>query len=126
MYNQNQKQILEYAKTLKEAGLPPGVLMIDEGWAPDYGDYDFCARKFSDPKKMVDELHEMGFKVMLWVTPLISPDSDCYRELRNTNYLIKNSDGKLAVREWWNGFSAVLDLSNPEVCDWFDGKLQNR
>ena len=125
MYNQNQKQILEYAKTLKEAGLPTGVLMIDEGWAPDYGDYEFCARKFSDPKKMVDELHEMGFKVMLWVTPLISPDSDCYRELRNTNYLIKNSDGKLAVREWWNGFSAVLDLSNPEVCDWFDGKLQN-
>ena len=47
MYNQNQKQILEYAKTLKDAGLPSGVLMIDEGWAPDYGDYDFCARKFS-------------------------------------------------------------------------------
>ena len=123
MYNQNQKQILEYAKTLKDAGLPSGVLMIDEGWAPDYGDYEFCARKFSDPKKMVDELHEMGFKVMLWVTPLISPDSDCFRELRHTNYLIKDKDGKIAVREWWNGFSAVLDLSNPEVCDWLDEKL---
>lgn len=123
MYNQNQKQILEYAKTLKDAGLPAGVLMIDEGWAPDYGDYEFCARKFSDPKKMVDELHEMGFKVMLWVTPLISPDSDCFRDLRQTNYLIKDNNGKFAVREWWNGFSAVLDLSNPEACDWLDGKL---
>ena len=28
MYNQNQKQVLEYAKTLKDAGLPSGVLMI--------------------------------------------------------------------------------------------------
>ena len=123
MYNQNQEQILEYARTLTQAGMPPGILMIDEGWAPDYGDYEFCARKFFDPKKMVDELHKMGFKVMLWVTPLISPDSDCFRELRQTNYLIKDIDGKIAVREWWNGFSAVLDLSNPEVCNWLDEKL---
>lgn len=124
MYNQNEKQILEYAHSLVDEGMEPGILMIDEGWAPDYGDYDFCARKFQNPKKMVDELHSLGFKVMLWITPHISPDSDCYRAIKNTDYLIRDKDGKVAVREWWNGFSCILDLTNPKACEWFYGKLK--
>ena len=123
MYNQNQKQILEYAHSFVDAGMEPGILMIDEGWAPDYGDFDFCRRKFEDPKTMIDELHSMGFKVMLWITAHISPDSDCFRELRNTDYLIKDSDGKIAIREWWNGYSCILDLTNPESAGWFKAKL---
>ena len=124
MYHQNQKQILEYAHSLVDAGMEPGVLMIDEGWAPDYGDYDFCARKFENPKAMVQELHDLGFRVMLWVVPYISPDSDCFRELRDTDYLVKDKNGKFALREWWNGYSCVLDLSNPNACKWFKEKLQ--
>ena len=124
MYNQNQKQILEYAHSLVDARMSPGVLMIDEGWAPDYGDYDFCARKFEDPKAMIDELHELGFKVMLWVVPIISPDSNCFRSLRDTDYLLKDKDGKFAIREWWNGYSCVLDLTNPKACEWFKSKLK--
>ena len=124
MYNQNQKHILEYAASLKGAGMKSGVLMIDEGWAPDYGDYDFCKRKFDDPKAMVDKLHDMGFKVMLWVVPFISPDSDCYRSLRDTDYLVRDKDGTEAVRKWWNGYSCILDLSNPDACEWFRSRLE--
>ncbi len=123
MYNQNEAQILEYAESLLETGIAPGVLMIDEGWAPDYGDFDFCARKFKDPKGMVGKLHDMGFYVMLWVVPFISPDSNCYRKLRDTDYLVRDRDGEFAVRKWWNGYSCVLDLSNPKACEWFKGKL---
>ncbi len=124
MYNQNQKQILEYAHSLSDAGMPAGVLMIDEGWSPDYGIYDFDKAKFDNPKAMIDELHEMGFSVMLWVTPLISPDSNCYRELRDTDIIIKDENGKPAVRSWWNGYSCVLDFTNPKTCEWFGEKLE--
>lgn len=123
MYNQNEKDILNYAQSLLNEGMKSGILMIDEGWASDYGDFDFCCKKFKNPVLMVEKLHSMGFKVMLWVTPHISPDSDCFRELRNTDFLVRDSDGKIAVREWWNGYSCILDLSNPKACDWFRGKL---
>lgn len=122
-YNQNEKDILNYAKTLVNEGMKSGILMIDEGWAPDYGDFDFCKRKFENPKEMIEKLHDMGFKVMLWVTPHISPDSDCFRELRDTDFLVRDSDNKIAVREWWNGYSCILDLSNPNACAWFKKKL---
>ncbi len=126
MYDQNQKQILEYARTLIDGGMKPGVLMIDEGWAPDYGTYEFAYEKFDDPKAMVDELHAMGFSVMLWVTPMISPDSHCFRELRDNapDILLHDKNGEFAIRKWWNGYSCVLDLSNPKAQEWYEEKLQ--
>ena len=34
-YNQNEKDILSYAKSMLDNGLPPGVLMIDDTWQAD-------------------------------------------------------------------------------------------
>ena len=62
-------------------GYKPGNLIIDEGWQQDYGMWSFDTGKFPNAKAMVDELHNMGFKVMLWVVPYISPDCNAYREL---------------------------------------------
>ena len=125
MYNQNQKQILEYARSIVEKGMKPGILMIDEGWSEDYGVYDFYPGRFEDPKAMIEELHELGFSVMLWVTPHISPDSNTFRALRDTDILLRDKEGKFVIREWWNGFSCVLDLSNLKAVDWFHGKLKS-
>lgn len=124
MYNQNEEQIIEYAENIVSSGLHPGIIMIDEGWSEDYGVFDFYPGRFKNPKKMIDRLHDMGFKVMLWVTPNISPDSNAYRELRDTDYLLKNKDGSFAIREWWNGYSCVIDLTNPKAYEWFKTKLQ--
>lgn len=123
MYNQNEEDILRYAQEITDNGLPPGILMIDEGWANDYGIYDFSCERFKNPRGMVDKLHSMGFTVMLWVVPLISPDSNTFRELRDTDILLRDKDGEIAVRKWWNGYSCVLDLSNPRAVKWFCDKL---
>lgn len=123
MYNQNEKQILEYAHSIVDNGMTPGILMIDEGWSEDYGVFDFYPGRFENPKKMVEELHSLGFTVMLWITPQISPDSNAFRELRDTDMLIKDENNNHAIRKWWNGYSCVLDLSNPKTVEWFKGKL---
>lgn len=125
MYNQNQADILKYAEGIKSNGFPAGVIMIDDNWQKYYGNYEFKPDKFPDPKAMVDKLHADGFKVMLWVCPFVSPDSPEYRDLAARGYLIKNKTTKRpAVTEWWNGFSACYDMTNPEVVDYVMGKLQ--
>ena len=55
--------------------------MIDDTWQYGYGVWEFDPRKFSNPKQLCDELHSMGFKIMLWVCPFVSMDSPGYREL---------------------------------------------
>lgn len=124
-YNQNQRDIISYARSLLDGGMDGGVFMIDEGWAPEYGDFDFDGRKFSDPKAMVKELHGMGFKVMLWVTPYISPDGYAFREIMKADerMLLHDGEGNLALRKWWNGYSCVLDLTYAGACEWYKAKL---
>jgi len=81
-YNQNQVDVLKYARGIIDHGFPPGVLMIDDTWQEDYSLWKFHPGRFPNPKAMVDSLHEMGFKVMLWICPFVSADQAMiYRRL---------------------------------------------
>lgn len=117
MYNQNQKDIINYAHKAVENGFPTGVFMVDDNWQRYYGNYDFKSEKFPDAKAMTDELHKMGFKVMLWVAPYITADSPEFRSLEEKGYLLKNKNGGTAIVRWWNGCSACYDMTNPEAVE---------
>ena len=134
MYDQNEKDILEYAEAIIANGYPPGVLMIDDNWQEDYGTWEFSARRFSDPKGMMNKLHAMGFKVMLWICPFISADSADFRYLaqegmvfldpqKTQDILWANTRNKAAIVRWWNGASAQIDLGNPRAMAWFQDRL---
>jgi alpha-glucosidase len=101
--------------------------MIDDNWQEDYGTWKFKAEKFNDPRGMIEKLHEMGFKVMLWVCPFVSPDSPVYRALAAEGFLIRENteEGEPAMIRWWNGVSAVLDLTHPGAEEWFHQQLRH-
>jgi alpha-glucosidase (family GH31 glycosyl hydrolase) len=125
-YNQNEEDILNYAQSIIDNGFPPGVIMIDDNWQEDYGNWEFKAAKFNDPKKMIDKLHKLGFKVMLWVCPFVSADSPNYRLLEQKNAFLMEDDEERrpAIIRWWNGASALLDFSNPAAEKWFKDQLK--
>ena len=143
-YHQNEKEILAYAKSMIDHGLPPGIFMIDDTWQHGYGEWYFDMRRFTDPKGMVDSLHGMGYKVLLWMCPFVSMDTPAYRRIAwGSNpddvkgYPVKggflgNKDGRIhnyykniepAVVEWWNGKSALLDFTHPNAVAWFTEQL---
>jgi len=132
-YNQNQADVLKYARGIIDHGFPPGVLMIDDTWQEDYGLWKFHPGRFPNPKEMVEKLHAMGFKVMLWVCPFVSADQAMiYNELKESKaFLLERktekdnweSQSKPLMVEWWNGQSAVLDFSNPAAVKWFKRQL---
>lgn len=122
MYWQSQEKILSYAESIRENGGTGKILFIDCGWQKDYGEWEFNER-FPNPESMTDRLHELGFKVILWVVPFVSPDSLAYRELKEEGLLITNPDGKPFLSEWWDGYSAVIDLSSPKGKKWLNDKL---
>ncbi len=120
---QNQKDILTYARSIIQNGLLPGTLMIDDGWSNNYGDWKFNKANFEDAESMIKELHDLGFKIMLWLCPFVSSDTVVFRELSDRGFLIKNNDGSTYITNWWNGYSAVLDFEIPAVRDWFKAQL---
>lgn len=120
-----QEKVLAYVRDLLDGGMPPGLVIIDDNWARNHGELQFDAGRFPDPRGMCEQLHEWGCRVMLWLVPFISPDSAVFRQLREKGLLLRGADGKVAIREWWNGFSALLDLSNPNTLDWVENRLRD-
>lgn len=134
-YDQNEDDILKYAQAIIDNGYPPGVLMIDDNWQENYGTWKFSTKRFKDPKGMIDKLHKLGFKVMVWVCPFVTADSENFRKLAKEGMLLLDTDktqdilwantkNKAAIIRWWNGASACLDLSNPKAQGWFEKELQ--
>ncbi|MGO4373843.1 glycoside hydrolase family 31 protein, partial [Paenibacillus sp. MCAF20] len=122
-YEPTQDKLLHYARSIIEHGFPPGVLIIDDNWMQDYGTWDFEKHRFPDPAGMIRDLHELGFKIMLWVCPYVSPDSITFRQLRDQGNLMKHADGTPVLRRWWNGYSAVVDYTSEEGSAWFKQQL---
>lgn len=125
MYNQNQEGVLNYARGILENGLPAGIIMIDDTWQEDYGKWYFHPGRFHDPKAMCEKLHRMGFKVMLWICPFVSMDQyQICREINSFKGFLMTPDGTAPYPvRWWNGTSAVLDLTNPKTVEWFNSEL---
>ena len=132
-YNQNQADVLKYAQAILTNGFEPGVLMIDDTWQEDYGKWNFHPGRFQDPKAMMDQLHRMGFKVMLWVCPFVSADQTMILKklMKSKALLMQQKPDKLtwikatdpAMIKWWNGYSALLDFTNPAAVQWFNDQL---
>lgn len=134
IYNQNQQDILKYAHDIIDNGFPAGVLMIDDNWAPYYGKFEFRKDRFPDARAMIDELHSLGFKVMLWVCPFISPDTEESRSLLKRKLVLMKKEENIrswqeaqmpAIVNWWNGYSMLMDFSNPEAVNWFNDQLKH-
>lgn len=126
-YGVNEEKVLQYANGIIENGFKPGILMIDDSWQTDYGVWEFNRANFKNPKGMITKLHEMGFKIMLWVCPFISPDSELFREILSKGYLIKDASNprKPKIIEWWDGFSGCIDFTNQEAMAWFTNCLKD-
>ena len=131
-YNQNQKDILDYAKSMLVNGVPAGVLMIDDTWQAGYGDWRFEPSRFPDPKALMDDLHGLGFKVMLWVCPYVGMDLPAFRRIAwgmnpadvrgypaKGGFLSNVGSSEPKACRWWNGYSAFLDFSHPNANAWF-------
>lgn len=122
-YTPTQQGVLGYVRGLLDAGFPPGVVMIDDRWSKDYGVWQFDPGAFPDPAGMISTLHDWGCRVMLWLVPFISPDSATRRDLQARGLLVRRPDGRVAIRTWWNGDSAILDVTNPDAVAWLTGEL---
>ena len=132
-----QEKVLQYAREILGNGMPAGVLMIDDFWYKNNGIWEWDLSVFPDPKAMVDQLHAWGFQVVVWVSPWVTADTRRYQQLAASRYLLFEAgqptsdeaqvDGQLeespVVQRWWNGASAVLDLSNPDAFMWFQSEL---
>lgn len=123
--NPTQEKVLKYAQAILDAGMPPGVLVIDDWWHRNNGSWRFDAETFPDPKSMVERLHRQGFLVMLWITDYVTPDTREFLFLKEKGFIFASEKKVPLIERWWNGYGAILDLSNPGAFAWMQEQMDN-
>ena len=121
----SEDNILQYASEIVEHGFSNSQLEIDDIFSTRYGDFDFDPIKFTDPKRMINKLKELGFRVTVWITPFANEDSVAFKEgLEEGYWLLDMAGEKPALVNWWRGVGAILDVEKPEAVDWYLGRLE--
>ena len=117
-YNAEQ-QVRDVAAKLRENRIPCDVLHLDTGWfETDWQcDYEFSKTRFTDPRKMLADLKNDGFRVSCWQLPYFVPKNKLFPELLEQNLVVRDAKGNLPYED------AVLDFSNPKAVEWYQGKL---
>jgi alpha-D-xyloside xylohydrolase len=115
----SEEETREVAKKLREHRIPSDVIHLDTDWTevPHRCDFEFSPSRFPDPAKMLSDLKEDGFRVSLWQLPYFNPKNDLHGEAVEKGYAVLSAYGKPPVDD------AVIDLSNPEAVEWYQGKL---
>lgn len=120
-----QADVEAFAAEIVARRLPRSVMEVDDRWSVKYGDLEFDAAKFPHPKAMCDKLHAMGFLVTLWIIPFANIDSEAVTAPATRRFFVKTQGGDVGEFNWWQPTRvAALDVTNPEACAWFLGRLK--
>ena len=106
MVGNGEKMISDYVDAIVANGIPCGVFMIDDGWAPTnrYGDAAFNTKLFPNMKGLLKKIHEKGFKTLLWTTPYIARDCEFYAEgVKKNLFVLNRANGKPAGLTYYPG-----------------------
>ena len=119
----SQERILSMARAIREHGYPSSVLTIDDRWESVFGELRFSA-DFPAPGEMIKELHTLGFRVLLWVTPFVNCEAATFPLLAERGWLAPRKDGSgPALFQWWGGRAGIVDLTLPAARNWYRDQL---
>ena len=113
-FMQNQQELLAYAERLLQEGFPKGILLVSDGWRSTSREYDFDRAFYPKPKEMIERLHEMGFKVMLTITPYASSFGRTYISDLKQGWFIRNAEKKPMILENEGGYSVCYDITQAD------------
>jgi alpha-glucosidase len=113
--------VREIAAGFRDRNIPCDAIYLDIDYLDGYRCFTWDAKAFPNPKKLVDDLLEMGFQTVTMIDPGIKEDPNyaVYREGLEHNMFIRTVDGVVAKAPVWPGFCAFPDYTNPDVRAWW-------
>ncbi|MDY6986377.1 MAG: glycoside hydrolase family 31 protein [Candidatus Thermoplasmatota archaeon] len=116
-----QERIMEIAERFREEEIPTDTIYLDIHYHEDYKPFTWDREKFPDPKAMIDELHNMGFRVITIVDPAIKVEHgyEPYEEGTINNYFLMLENGSVYRDYMWPGLCVWPDFTREEVRAWW-------
>ncbi|MGJ8737301.1 glycoside hydrolase family 31 protein [Zobellia laminariae] len=116
-----ESNVKEIAKKFRDLKIPCDALYLDIDYMDGFRCFTWDKKKFPEPKRMIDELYEDGFKTVVMIDPGIKVDKDywIYQEAVENDYFCKRADGPRMKGKVWPGECNFPDFTNPAVREWW-------
>ncbi|WP_255557850.1 glycoside hydrolase family 31 protein [Flavobacterium taihuense] len=118
----SETQAREIAAEFRKRKIPCDIIYQDIGWVEGLQDFDWKKSNYQNPKQMVKELGDQGFKMIISQDPVISQtNKKQWEEANSKGYFAKDiRSGKSYDMPWpWGGNCGVVDFTKPDVADWW-------
>ena len=116
-----ESNVKEIAKGFREQKIPCDAIYLDIDYMDGFRCFTWDKKLFPDPKRMIKELEEDGFKTVVMIDPGIKIDREywIYKEALEKGYFCRRGDGPLMTGKVWPGECHFPDFTNPEVREWW-------
>lgn len=116
-----ESKVKEIANTFRELKIPCDAIYLDIDYMEGFRCFTWSKDYFPDPKRMVKELSDQGFKTIVIIDPGIKIDNDywVFKEGLEKDYFCKRADGPYMKGKVWPGECYFPDFTNPEVREWW-------
>lgn len=128
-YYRDAEEILGVAREVRRRGLPVETITFDgRAWQDTDTRFAFewCPRRYPDPRPVLAELKALGFRICVWEYPLISVRNPWFAELAGRGWLIRDRRTGEAYRYRWDPEpfgpvltplpeSGLLDFTHPDA-----------
>lgn len=116
-----ESRVKEIAQKFRELKIPCDGIYLDIDYMEGFRCFTWNKEYFPDPKRMVKELSDDGFKTIVIIDPgiKIDEDYDIYKQGLEKDYFCKRADGPHMIGKVWPGECVFPDYTNPAVRDWW-------
>ena len=116
-----ESNVKALASKFRDLKIPCDALYLDIDYMDGFRCFTWDKKKFPDPKRMIEELNEDGFKTVVMIDPGIKIDKDywVYQEAMKNDYFCKRGDGPYMRGKVWPGECHFPDFTNPAVREWW-------
>ena len=118
-----ETKVKEICEGFRERKIPCDSIYLDIDYMDGFRCFTWNKVYFPDPKRMIKELADQGFKTIVIIDPGIKIDDNywVYNEGLQKGYFCKRMDGPLMKGKVWPGECNFPDFTNPEVREWWSG-----
>jgi alpha-glucosidase len=120
------KEVLNVARTFRDKNIPADVIYLDIHYMDAYKIFTWHPEHFSEPARMLKELRDMGFHVVVIVDPGIKKEGG-YQQFDEgvaRDLFLKYPDGENYTATVWPGDCYFPDFTKPETRDWWGAAFE--
>mgnify|MGYP000283030343 FL=1 len=118
-----ESNVKEITNKFRELQIPCDAIYLDIDYMEGFRCFTWSKEHFPDPKRMVKELADDGFKTVVIIDPGIKIDNEysVFKEGLDKDYFCKRADGPYMKGKVWPGECYFPDFTRPEVREWWAG-----